>query len=521
MFYFVPSWYSQKGSWSVHTPYWYRIFETMNFDDTIHQFKIFEAAGEEATLLLLSYQPQLRYFLHKQGMSAGHYWSFFDHIQNIHRKETKPVHFRDLNWPQGTQFIYTPFSIYVKQGEQKLADIHFAENGNLLQIHYYEDAAMKWDYQFDDRGFVSSILYYENGRAHYRDYLNESGVWQVREYLEETEAPIEINPIADQVFQQAFYHSWEELILEQLESLTTYLVRADDQFVIAANSQHNSLLIEAFPQQKKIFSLFEDRFELTEKQGLKEMVAGANLLVTANKPLEKQLHKELILQLLPNRAVTYLPIFDTRLRLGKSQTMKELIIYWLIDGLSPKDYQEILGYLLKLMIGNSLIRLQIVTYNKERSLKELEDQLIQELKQQGLMEPFMEVVNLQSENQLDEDCEWTLKTIQFQAFTNENQIIEALDKTRLVLDLSGQPDIYTQIASLSAGIPQIHLVESDYVVDGENGRVLSSIDQLPVAIAYYFDGLSNWNKALVHAVKKMGDYTSEAIIAEWKKLLKE
>ena len=48
-------------------------------------------------------------------------------------------------------------------------------------------------------------------------------------------------------------------------------------------------------------------------------------------------------------------------------------------------------------------------------------------------------------------------------FSNENDIIQELEKTRLIVDLSEEPNLYTQIAGISAGIPQVNRVQTEYV----------------------------------------------------------
>lgn len=62
MYYFIPSWYSGYQKWAVETPLWFRVFENMSFDDAVNQLKMFQNLKEESAILLLSYQPQLRYF---------------------------------------------------------------------------------------------------------------------------------------------------------------------------------------------------------------------------------------------------------------------------------------------------------------------------------------------------------------------------------------------------------------------------------------------------------------------------
>ena len=44
-----------------------------------------------------------------------------------------------------------------------------------------------------------------------------------------------------------------------------------------------------------------------------------------------------------------------------------------------------------------------------------------------------------------------------------NDIIKELEQTRLIVDMSEEPNLYTQIAGISAGIPQINRSQTEYV----------------------------------------------------------
>ncbi|MCG4878063.1 accessory Sec system glycosyltransferase Asp1, partial [Eggerthella lenta] len=71
-------------------------------------------------------------------------------------------------------------------------------------------------------------------------------------------------------------------------------------------------------------------------------------------------------------------------------------------------------------------------------------------------------------------------------FSNENDIIQELEKTRLIVDLSEEPNLYTQIAGISAGIPQVNRVQTEYVDHLKNGYVLSKGDkELEKAITHF------------------------------------
>ena len=102
---------------------------------------------------------------------------------------------------------------------------------------------------------------------------------------------------------------------------------------------------------------------------------------------------------------------------------------------------------------------------------------------------------------------------------SERDLVSELEFTRLIVDLGSEPDLFLQIAGISAGIPQINKVPSTYIEAGKNGLVVADIAGLTQAVTYYFDGLKNWNQAMMYAVNKIMDYTSGKLVAKWKELL--
>ncbi len=38
---------------------------------------------------------------------------------------------------------------------------------------------------YDDRGFLSGTVHYENGKPVYQDYLTEHGLWKMRQYYKD------------------------------------------------------------------------------------------------------------------------------------------------------------------------------------------------------------------------------------------------------------------------------------------------------------------------------------------------
>ncbi|MBZ4302692.1 accessory Sec system glycosyltransferase Asp1, partial [Streptococcus pneumoniae] len=75
---------------------------------------------------------------------------------------------------------------------------------------------------------------------------------------------------------------------------------------------------------------------------------------------------------------------------------------------------------------------------------------------------------------------------------DELDLIKTLEFVRLIVDLNSHPHLYTQIAGISAGIPQINLVETVYVEHLKNGYLLADVTEFSKAAHYYTDRLKEW-----------------------------
>ena len=87
---------------------------------------------------------------------------------------------------------------------------------------------------YDDRGFVSSILHFENGQATHRDYLNEDGIWQLCHFFDGR--GIVSNPRTDHRFKKNYYISMEEVIWEFFDAYIAQELTPSDCFVVASKS---------------------------------------------------------------------------------------------------------------------------------------------------------------------------------------------------------------------------------------------------------------------------------------------
>lgn len=105
MLYFIPAWY-QENQWSEREQYWYERRTKSEFDETIKQITLFHRnVRTDYCILSLAFSPNLRHFLHRQGMYRSTYWSCFDAICQIKRTKTAVLSYMDIKWPEGVEFV--------------------------------------------------------------------------------------------------------------------------------------------------------------------------------------------------------------------------------------------------------------------------------------------------------------------------------------------------------------------------------------------------------------------------------
>lgn len=75
MQYFIPAWY-QENDWRENEQVWYRSRTVTEFDDTVKQVQLFfRRKVAPLEVVLLSFSPNFRHFLHRQGVYHVPYWS--------------------------------------------------------------------------------------------------------------------------------------------------------------------------------------------------------------------------------------------------------------------------------------------------------------------------------------------------------------------------------------------------------------------------------------------------------------
>ena len=92
-------------------------------------------------------------------------------------------------------------------------------------------------------------------------------------------------------------------------------------------------------------------------------------------------------------------------------------------------------------------------------------------------------------------------------------------KARLYVDINEKYNLQLQSLAISAGIPQITKVKTDFIEDKKNGAVVRRISELEPALTFFLQNLSNWNNALVKNISVIEDFSPQIILEKWRDVL--
>lgn len=375
MYYFIPSWYA-NNQWDFVEPSYMDLY----FDDTVNQLRLFQRAGEANQLLMLDYAPMLRLNLHDQNIEEYNYWSVFDFIQGINLHKVRPITLEDLSFPKQAEFVPTPFLMMVFVHNEHYADIQFKSNGYIAFIDYYQDKQLTKQYIFDDRAFISSVIFYNNGQASHQDYLNLAGQWVVREFYAKGSIEINQDLLEKERFDHTTYQSKETLIEEMTSKYLIKHMGQDDKVVVAYSDRHNHLFNQLSQKNKidLIYSLYSQRSFESNTKDFKTSLKRAKLLITDTDQLKVQLINYTKKSSL-DTSIYRLSPFDTRLQLGMSQRIKNLIIYLEVSQLSLEEIKEVMDVIKTKMEKDERIRLVLGAFQIDQAkidhLESLSDHL--------------------------------------------------------------------------------------------------------------------------------------------------
>ncbi|MBQ8278869.1 MAG: accessory Sec system protein Asp1 [Roseburia sp.] len=527
MLYFIPAWY-QQNSWSENEQYWYSRRMRTEFDDTVKHIQLFHRSkAYPFQIMLLSYAPNFRHFLHRQGVFRAPYWSCFDAIQEIHNKKMKMFSFHNLNWPEHTEFVYSPFALVAQVYGVKYAQVEFGEDGNPIQVDIYNEGHIQRRNIYDDRGFVSSTIIFENEKPVYQDYLMDNGVWKLREFRED--GHVEVNPKCatfllehegkeyTKKFSKLSYASIKDVIYEVLAAYVEML-NDDDLFCLAMHELHTETVREAIKDKKMILSFFGDRHDLKKHPEDLELVERAGYIITDSEENLNKIKKSVAKEL--ENIVDITP-FDSRVDFGISQQLNVQKIFVPVDGVDHDRYEELIRQLAAYLLTNENAQVHLFTrvadHNRKKGILEYTRQILKD----GGFEPEWAAEPREkgmAENRLDAVDEVPIRFFA-EKCVSELSVSKCMREQRLIVDMQDKTELYLQITGISMGIPQIVYKQTQFVEDGKNGLVVKDLTKIPEAVDFYLNSLNNWNEAMVYSYELGKKYTTEVLIDKWKEVI--
>lgn len=527
MLFFIPAWY-QQNQWCENEQSWRVRRMHTEFDDTVKQIQLFHRNRAcPYRIMLLGFAPNFRHFLHRQGVYRAPYWSCFDAIQEVRRKKTAVLSFHNLKWPEGIEFVYTPFVVTAMLEKEKYAQIDFGEDGNPIRIDLYQKGQIRRCNLYDDRGFVSGTVIYEEGRPFYQDYLTESGTWKMRHFLRD--GHVEINgkcpeyllkyqdEAAKKRFERLRYDSMEQVIAEVLNAYLN-MTEAGDIFCVAMHGRHTGLLKEILKEKKLILSFFEDRYPVSAASEELELIREADYLIADSRKNVDKIRQDLGL---PLENIMAIPPYDSRVDAGISQQFGVQKILASVDGLEDEIFAELIGLLGRYLCRNENAQVHLFTRRAEYDRKQkILEQAQRELGRAGLEEGWAarEERGQIAENDLEPGEQVSVRFFVEQC-VDELSVSKCMREQRILVDLRENPELYLQIAAISMGIPQIVRTRTEFVEHGRNGILLKDIKKLPGALHYYLNGFKNWNQAMVCSYELVREYTTGELLKKWRKVL--
>ena len=525
MLYFIPAWY-QKNDWKEDEQFWHSRRMKTETDDKVKQIQLFQRNSiYENKILLLSYAPNFRHFLHRQSAFRVPYWSVFDAMQEVRRKKQAILSFHNLNWPRNIEFIYTPFSVIAMLNGERYANMEFGEYGNLIQVDLYQSGQISRKNVYDDRGFISCTTVYENGNKVYDLYLTDKGVWKLCHFVD---GHVVINPRRKHYlirtprgeehipFLKDTYGSMEEVIEEVLAS-ALQATRDTDIFCVAAHGQHLPLLDRLLAGRKTIFSVFQQRLAVENDQTALSILSRANCIVTDSEGNLEALSRK---QELDNILKVNIPPYDTRVEPGISLQMNVQKILVPVDHLPPEAMEAVIKYLAGYLKSNKDARIHLFTRNAAfNQVDTLLNRTSEILKRSGYPSAWARKESGNKRENLLEDEDQIPILFTVEQCVDELSVNKCMREQRLLVDLADVPDLFLQISCVSMGIPQILKTATQYMKPGKNGRINRDISRLGEDLNYYLESLSNWNEAAVQSHELGKAHTTQYLIDQWKEVI--
>lgn len=508
-------------------------------DAVIVEGKVFQATETPFSLMFVREIADLPYLLHQAQMDEESWWNVFDEIQLVHIQEGLPLTLEDLAIPEQYQPLFVFPSVNYYEDGRKVLEVRFHQAGFIWQVVHFTDKGRQVD-QYDERGFLSTQTWYDTDQQFTRKvWWSPLGI----KIMTQTEDGIDIEPTEILRFAEHHYDSLNAIIAEVV---TKHLAKDASPHVIANATGWLSGLRSQLPGKLSINYL-------VPQEASPDVIAAGGLTAKDHLIMPTQadltLFKRQVASQRPDLVQAVhaqshvIALFPTSLKLGISNEMPQMIIYWQLGGAAEGAVRQLfdrfLGMLRKdpekaLMIEGdqgllATLKQRLTDYVTAEYAVTLDSKEYQAIadyldaKRQGNPVPLFgdalkKVKASKAWHPANEAFSY-LQRVNFTAPLSFAKRQKHLQTARIYVDTNDVPDLRTQTAVVSAGIPQIVRAANDLLINGKNGALIGQLDEIPEHVRHYLDILRNWNEAVVANVGLIDTYTVERIKQEWQEVL--
>lgn len=506
---FIPSW----GATS---------YGGLSNDDLMGQIQAYQESNEPYQIIIRDYIPSLRYFLHRYNLLESNYQSIFDYLQGSQTFTQRQVSLEELNFPEEASYNFNPFYIWVELEDNQIGSINFGEEAQsqITEVHYLKENLHDYSDYYDDRGFISKRKIYQNNQIVSEYFLDVDEQWVF--YIDNKTQKCKVNPDNKKFLKKLEYETIESLKWECVEYL---LEEAPSQpLLISVDEQSIEWIKDSKFISQMTLSFFKERYPYTPKN--MDVLNGVNHEVQAFIVDTEAAFQKIETALQDDSNLHILSPYDTRFTLSKSQEYpKEVIFIDLRRTSSEKNLTLIkilTAYCAKSFIDKNR-QVQLVFRTSDNGHKyEVEEQIRSHLEKNyksSLLEiEFFQQLEKEGENNLEsfitekisEEAKWLRQfqeDIEINVLYNDDDFFKIMNTARLIISLGIEPDLFTQIAGLSSGIPQIVEQKTRYIEHRKNGWILNSDEGLHEALSFYLDTLKNWQESRVYSVQQIKEHS--------------
>ena len=201
MYYFIPAWHGSERIWHSRWRLWYWTQATIEFDETIHQLRVFQGSGSGAKLVIPHYcpialrPPSARFVRNRLSVDFLITFRGFPLIKML------PIQVEDLEWPAHKLYLYA-FQIVAFCRGQEIASIDLGVDRNILSVRRVKDKETVYVQYLDDRGFYFQCYLLQRGTSLFSRLSNPpEGDWVLRELLTDASRMVLVNETFQKQFQ--------------------------------------------------------------------------------------------------------------------------------------------------------------------------------------------------------------------------------------------------------------------------------------------------------------------------------